>query len=157
MEFNNEKHIEKLLAKYFEATTTVAEEKELQAYFNGDDVAPHLQEYTLMFQYFAVAKEERYTGEVPVTRSTPSNMLSYKKWISVAAVAVLSFGIYFTVNNQQTNSGSEMTIAEQQEAEKAYQQTKEAFKLLAMNLEKGKEQMSYLKEFEETKEKVFNK
>ena len=57
MELTN---IEKLLEKYFEATTTVAEEQTLKQYFLQDHVAPHLQQYQVMFRYFSKAGEERF-------------------------------------------------------------------------------------------------
>jgi hypothetical protein len=137
MELDN---IEKLLEKYFEATATVAEEQALRAYFAGDEVAPHLQQFAPMFGYFSAAKNERFTGKVPLkTRKNRS------KWLSVAAVVVLVFGIYF--GNQYN---------EQQQAEFAYNQTKEALRILAENLDRGTEKVAYLHEFEQTKEKIFN-
>ena len=137
MELDN---IEKLLEKYFDATATVAEEQALRAYFTGDGVAPHLEQYAPMFGYFSAAKNERFTGEVPLkTRKNRS------KWLSVAAVAVIVFGIYF---------GNK--YKEQQQAEFAYNQTKEALRLLAENLDRGTEKVAYLTEFEQTTEKIFN-
>lgn len=137
MELDN---IEKLLEKYFDATATVAEEQTLRAYFAGDEVAPHLQQYAPMFGYFSAAKNERFTGEVPLkTRKTRS------KWLSVAAIAVIVFGIYF---------GNK--YKEQQQAEFAYNQTREALRLLAENLDRGTEKVAYLNEFEQTKQKIFN-
>ena len=58
MELDN---IEKLLEKYFKATTTVAEEKTLETYFSQESVATHLEQYAPIFQYFSTAKEERFT------------------------------------------------------------------------------------------------
>ncbi len=132
--------IEKLVEKYFEATTTVAEEQILRDYFAREEVAPHLRPYSPMFSYFSAAKNERYTGEVPL--KTRKNL---SRWISVAAVAVLVFGIYFGLNYQK-----------QQQAEFAYHQTKEALRLLAVNLDRGTEKVAYLNEFEETKQKIYN-
>ncbi|MGX1929202.1 hypothetical protein [Flagellimonas sp. 2504JD4-2] len=137
MELDN---IEKLLEKYFEATTTVAEEKTLQAYFSQESVATHLEQYKPMFNYFSNAKEERYTKQVPLKPRR-----NYYKWISVAAVAVLSFGIYF--GNQ---------YQEKRQAEFAYQETKKAFELLAENFGKGTEKVAYLQEFEVAKQKIYN-
>ncbi|WP_411031993.1 hypothetical protein [Spongiimicrobium sp. 3-5] len=133
--------IEKLLEKYFEATTTVAEEETLRAYFSQEGVATHLKQYAPMFKYFSNAKEERFTKQVPLK---PRN--NYYKWISVAAVAVLTFGIYFGKSYQ-----------EQREAKYAYNQTKKALTLLAENFGRGTEKVAYLNEFEETKRKVYNK
>jgi len=41
--------VEQLLEKYYEATTTVAEEDVLRAYFTQEDVAPHLQMHAPLF------------------------------------------------------------------------------------------------------------
>jgi hypothetical protein len=131
--------IEKLLEKYFEAETTEAEEQVLREYFTGGSVAEHLKEYSTMFSYFSQAKEERFTKQVPL-----KPRVNYYKWISVAAVAVLIFGIYFGKQNQ-----------EQKEAEYAYQQTKKALGLLAQNLDRGTQKVAYLNEFQETKQKIY--
>ena len=132
--------IEILLEKYFEATTTVAEEEQLRDYFSQDSVAPHLEQYTPMFTYFSKAKDERFTKQVPL-----KPRVSYHKWISIAAVAVMAFGIYF---------GND--YREQREAEFAYQETKKALSLLAQNLERGTEKVAYLNEFEQAKQKIYN-
>lgn len=132
--------IEKLLEKYFEATSTVAEEETLRAYFSQENVATHLKQYAPMFQYFSNAKEERFTKQVPLKPRKKQY-----KWISVAAVAVLTFGIYFGKSYQ-----------EQREAEYAYNETKKALSLLAENFGRGTEKVAYLNEFEITKRKVYN-
>ncbi|MCM4169172.1 hypothetical protein KCTC52924_00059 [Arenibacter antarcticus] len=135
--------IEKLLEKYFEATATVAEEETLRDYFKNENIPVHLKQYAPMFQYFSVAKEERFTKQVPLKPRK-----SYLEWASVAAVAVLVFGIYFG------NEYSEKQ--EQKKAEYAYQETKKALSLLAANFERGTEKVAYLNEFEATKEKIYN-
>jgi len=137
MELDN---IEKLLEKYFEASTTVVEEVQLRDYFSQEKVATHLEQYRPMFNYFSNAKEERYTRQVPL-----KPRVNYYKWISVAAVAVLTFGIYF---------GNE--YQEKKKAEYAYEETKKAFELLAENFNRGTEKVAYLKEFEVAKQKIYN-
>ncbi|AWX43072.1 hypothetical protein HME9304_00059 [Flagellimonas maritima] len=132
--------IEKLLEKYFEATTTVAEEKTLQAYFSQESVATHLEQYRPMFNYFSSAKDEKYTRQVPLKPRK-----NYYKWISVAAVVVLTFGLYF---------GNE--YRERKKAEYAYQETKKAFELLAENFGRGTEKVAHLKEFQIAKQKIYN-
>ncbi|NNJ89159.1 MAG: hypothetical protein HKP53_07140 [Eudoraea sp.] len=131
--------IERLLEKYFEAQTTESEEQVLRDYFTGDNVAEHLEQYSSMFSYFSSAKQERFTKQVPLKTKKV-----YYRWISVAAVVVLAFGIYF--GNQ---------YQEKREAEYAYLQTKKALGLLAENLDRGTKKVAYLHEFEETKQKIY--
>lgn len=143
MELDN---IEKLLERYFDATTTVAEEEALRAYFLTDKVAPHLEQYAPMFIYFSEAKEERFTKQVPLTPRK-----NYLKWASVAAVAVFMVGLYF-----YRPAPTPVTLADaytQEEIESA----QEAFALLAMNFNKGTEQLYHLEEFEKTTNKFLTK
>jgi hypothetical protein len=141
MELDN---IEKLLEKYFEASTTAAEEEALKVYFSQEKVAPHLEQYAPLFRYFSNAKEERFTKQVSLNPRK-----SYYKWISVAAVAVLAFGVYFGPDRYRD-------YQEQKEAEYAYQETRKALNLLAENFGRGTEKMAYLNQFEETKQKIYN-
>ena len=98
-----------------------------------------------MFHYFSEAKEERFTKQVPLKpRGT------FYKWASVAAVAVLAFGLYFG------NEYREKQISDKEKALLAYNQTKKAFALLAENFNKGTEKVAYLNEFEEAKQKIYN-
>lgn len=131
--------IERILEKYFEATTTAAEERELREYFSGGDIPPHLEAYAPMFAYFSQAKNERSTRQVPLKPRR-----TYIQWISVAAVAVLMLGLYF---------GSQ--YREQREAEYAYEQTRKALGLIAQNLDRGTQKVAHLNEFEETKQKIY--
>ena len=156
--------IEKLLEKYDNGETTLQEEQQLKNYFVQETVAPHLEVYKPMFVYFLQTQKEQYTKEVPLQ---PKKTYTLYKWISVAAIAVLMFGIYTQVGNQ-SKSLDELT----QDELVAYNQTMEAFNLLASNfnkgtesinalslvstsLEKGTENISYLEEFSNTTNKIF--
>jgi len=149
--------IEKLVEKYFEAATTVAEEKMLRTYFSQKDVATHLEQYTPMFQYFSAAKEEEFTKQVPldtIARTSPKRKFNYR-WLSVAAAGLILFGIYFGTKYSANSSGlSEQELAEAKLAEK---ELKKAMGLLAENFNRGTEKVAYLNQFEETKQKVYNK
>ena len=57
-------NIEKLVEKYLNAETTLQEETTLKNYFTEGSVAPHLQEYAYMFNYFATVKDETYTKTI---------------------------------------------------------------------------------------------
>ena len=126
-------NIEKLIEKYHNAETSLQEEAQLKAYFNGDHVAPELEHYKPMFQYFSQSKKEQYTKDVPLnTKKT-----KLYQWISVAAVAVLMIGLVvptFIGPSEQ----------EKQEALLAYNQTIEAFNLISLGMNEGKQQLNSL-------------
>ena len=131
-------NIEKLVAKYLEATTTVQEEQELQLYFSQENVAPHLEEYQPMFQYFTTLKAEKYTRNVPLQPRK-----NYLKWISVAAVFILASGLFL----QNWN--------EHRKAEQAFVDFKNTMTLVSENFNTGASQINHLTQFEETTNKIF--
>jgi lysine/ornithine N-monooxygenase len=157
-------NIEKLLEKYDNAETTLQEEQQLKNYFSQETVAPHLEVYKPMFMYFSQTQNEQFTKTIPL--ETKKTYTLYK-WISVAAIAVLMFAVYTQIGNQVKS----MDNLSQDEL-MAYNQTVEAFNLLASkfnkgtesmdaltlmsaSLEKGTENVSYLGEFSNTQNKIF--
>lgn len=154
--------IEKLLEKYDNGETTLKEEKQLHAYFNQDEIAPHLESYRVMFQYFNKTKQEHFTKDVPLKSKT----YSLYKWISVAAVAVLMLTVFTQFDNKKSlnDLNSEELLA--------YNQTMEALNLVSSkfnkgatslnalniagtNFEKGAEQVGYISEFSTATNKIF--
>ena len=131
-------NIENLLEKYFEATTTVQEEQELQAYFSQDNVAPHLQEYQPMFQHFTNLKSEQFTRNVPLKPRK-----NYLKWISVAAVFLLTTGLFFNEWDKQ------------RKAEEAFADLKMTMSLVSESFNTGASHINHLAQFEETTNKFF--
>ncbi|WP_405414259.1 hypothetical protein [Maribacter sp. Asnod1-A12] len=138
--------IEKLIEKYFEATATVAEEEMLKSYFSEDDIAPHLEQYAPLFKYFSKVKEERFTKQIQLKPK-----INYLKWVSVAAIAIFMVGFYF-----YQPTPPPVTLADEYTAEEI-ESAKEALALLAMNFNKGTEQLYYLEEFEKTTNKFLIK
>ena len=122
-------NIEQLIEKYNNAETTLKEEAQLKAYFLSDDVAPHLEHYKPMFQYFLQSKKEQYTKDVPLnTKKT-----KLYQWISVAAVAVLMLGIFIP----NWNSGPKTLADYTPEEQKLYLETKQALSLISENFNEG--------------------
>ena len=131
-------NIEKLLEKYLDAETTIAEENNLKANFSGDNVAPHLEEYRAMFGYFSANKNEKFTKTIQL-KTQKRNW----KWLSVAASIVLLVSVYTGYQKNQ-----------QQKVEKIYNETQMAFNILSANLNKGTVAISKLQEFETTTNKI---
>jgi len=132
-------NIEKLVEKYLNATTSLQEEETLRNYFLLDNVAPHLQEYQMMFSYFKKSKDEIYTKPIQL-KSKKTNW----KWLSVAASVVLLFSVY---------AGNE--YYQHQKAKKQFAQVKEALKMVSMNLNKGNKAVATLYTYENTVKKIF--
>ena len=156
--------IEQLIEKYENGETTLQEEQQLKDYFSQETVAPHLEMYQPIFQYFIQTQKEQFTKDVPLE---PKKTINLYRWIAVAAVAIFMLGIYIVVGNESKtldNLSSEEQLA--------YNQTIEAFSILSSNFNKGKENMNalglmsnsiekgtqkitYLNEFSRTTNKIF--
>jgi hypothetical protein len=130
--------IEKLIEKYDNGETTLQEEQQLKNYFSQETVAPHLEVYKSMFQYFLQTHEERFTKDVPLK---PRKTNTLYKWISVAAIAVLMFGIYTQVGNQpQSRTLADLSPTERE----AYDKTMEVFNLVSSKFSEGTESLTAL-------------
>jgi len=140
--------IEKLMGKYFEATTTVAEEETLKRYFSQKNVAPHLEQYTSMFNHFSAAKKETFTT-YPEFVGTVQQKKNRYRWISAAAAVLVPIAIGAGIYTVKTHQ-------DRKQAEYAYNETKKALDLLAENFGRGTQKVAYLKEFETTKQKIYN-
>ena len=139
MALNN---IEQLFKKYLEAETSINEEQELQRYFSSPNVAPHLEEYRALFQYFSIAKNEKTNVTVAL-----KPRIKYLKWGSVAACIIFALG-FFTFNTMNKNN-------EHEEALLAYYQTKEALNIVSEQFNAGTTKIKYLNAFETSKQQIF--
>ncbi|NNK59362.1 MAG: hypothetical protein HKP00_01970 [Flavobacteriaceae bacterium] len=125
-----------LLEKYDNGKTTLLEEQQLKDYFSQETVAPELEVYQPLFAYFSQSQKEQFTKDVPLK---PEKTFTMYKWISVAAIAVLMFGI--TIFNPFERA--ERTYAQLTEQEKMdYDNAMLAFNLLSSNFKKGTDNMS---------------
>ena len=145
--------IEALLDKYFEGETTLAQERELQQYFTSPDVAQHLEQYRSMFGFFAKEKEQRFDGTLPVE----PRKRKVVAWLSVAASVAVLLGIgtfaYQNLNSQSTDED----LGTYDNPELAMKETQKALDLLSGHFNKGVESVSYINEYEQSKELVFKK
>lgn len=127
-------NIEKLLEKYENGETSLKEEQELKDYFSQPNVAPHLEMYKPMFNYFLVNQDEQFTKQLPLKTKS---ILNYK-WLSVAAVAIFMVSIYFF---KPTNSG-EIILTEADKIE--INNAKAALAIMSKHFNEGTSQVSYL-------------
>lgn len=140
--------IEKLLEKYFEAETTIAEEKELKDYFASSDVAQHLEHYKPIFGYVTQAKQEQFTATIPLNTKKRKSVV----WLSVAATVAVMFGVALFTINQPTESED---LGTYDDPEVAFRETQKALALISESVNKGIGSMSYINEYEQSKNKIF--
>ena len=124
-------NIEKLVEKYLEAETTLQEETTLRNYFKEGDVAPHLQEYAFMFNYFTTTKDETYTKTIKL-EPKQSKKRNYK-WLSVAASIMLLLSVFIGKNEY-----------DRYKAKQTYAQITKGLQLLSDNLKKGENALAQL-------------
>lgn len=135
-------NIEQLVEKYLNAETTLQEETTLSNYFASNNVAPHLQEYSYMFNYFKQSKDETFTKNIQLKPSKPKKNW---KWLSVAASVALLVSVYVGYGNYQ----------QKQKEQQQFAQVQDALKLLSVNLNKGDKAVASLYTYENTVNKIF--
>jgi hypothetical protein len=154
--------IENILEKYFQGETTIAEENELKEYFSSPNVAQHLKQYQPVFGYFSQVKEQKSTQELEsLARTGAAILLKTKKrnvaWLSIAAstVVLLGIGTYFYLSENTTQVVALSELGTYDNPEKAFAETQKALALLSNNVNVGIESVQYIKEYEQSKNKIF--
>ena len=143
------KLVEQLLEKYFQGATTIAEEKQLKAYFSSNDVAPHLAKYQSLFGYFETQKGTQFEQKLPLQ---PRKQFSVK-WIVIAASFVVLFGLatfYFYPSEPKHED-----LGTYDNPEEAFIATQKALLMVSEQVNIGMESVAYLNEYEKTKKTIF--
>ena len=143
--------IEILIEKYFEGETSIAEEKELKAYFSSSDVAQHLEQYKPVFGYFSQAQHEQFTASIPLKSGKKQKRLA---WLSVAASVVVMLGIGFFAY-QNTSEPNQENLGVIDDPEIAFRETQKALALISKHVNTGIESVNYLSEYQQSKNKIF--
>ncbi|WP_298306555.1 hypothetical protein [Flavobacterium sp.] len=145
--------IENLIDKYFEGETSIAEENELKVYFSSTDVAQHLKQYQTIFGYFSQAKEQQFTQEIPLQTKKRNVVL----WLSIAASVVVMLGVGTMMYFNNDKEEQFVACTPEDNPELALQQTEKALALISEHLNIGIESVSYINEYEQSKNRIFKK
>lgn len=143
------KLVEQLLEKYFQGATTIAEEKQLKAYFSSNDVASHLAKYQALFGYFETQKETQFEQKLPLQPRKQNTV----KWIGIAASFVVLFGLatfYFYLSEPKHED-----LGTYDNPEEAFAATHKALLMVSKQVNVGMESVVYLEEYEKTKKTIF--
>ncbi|MEO5775828.1 MAG: hypothetical protein ABIQ27_02925 [Flavobacterium sp.] len=144
--------IENLLEKYFEAESSIAEEKELKDYFASSDVAQHLEQYKPIFGYAIQAKQEQFTATIPLKTNKRKSVV----WLSVAASVIVLLGVgLFTFSHY--NQPEYQDLGTIDDPEVAFRETQKALAMISESVNKGIGSMEYINEYEKSKNKIFKK
>lgn len=146
MEF---KLIEQLLEKYFQGATTIAEEKQLKAYFSSNNVAPNLQKYQSLFGYFETEKNAQFEQKLPLQTKKHRNV----KWIGIAASFVVLFGLATFYFNSSEPKKEDLGTFDNPEV--ALVETQKALLMISEQVNVGMKSVSHLNEYEKTKKTIF--
>lgn len=137
MELNN---IENLILKYNNGETSLKEEQQLKTFFAQETVPAHLEEYQPLFNYFTkIQSTETYNKSLPLK----TNKSEWYKWFSVAAVILISTGLYFNT----TFTGDDLGSYNQDETQLAYNQVVESLEMVSKNFNRGTSSVDYLQTF----------
>ena len=129
------KEIKELIDRYLAAETNLSEEERLRAYFSSENVDSSLNWAKMLFAFSETAREE----QLDLSSESPSMFDWRLVAASVAIICVTSFGVYRLQESHQ-----------QKQMQLAYQQTKEAFDLIATQMNKGTSSVSYLCYYEKS-------
>ncbi len=148
MEYLN---IKKLLDKYENGTTSIAEENSLRSYFKQEHIPPELEVYRPLFNYFQEAQNEKFNKEIVL--KTPKPMYKYLKYsVAVAATLIVLVGV--SINNKALSTTQLGTI---EQPEVAYKEVVKSLKMISEHLNKGTKSVAYLNTIENTTKLVFKK
>jgi hypothetical protein len=146
-----------LLDKYWEAETSVEEEKMLKAYFMTEGVDPSVRQYRSMFAHFDKEGSLEFTKELEIPsisiKTKEAKIIKlpfYKNIVAIAAILVLAIASVLVVryaipaNDVKTidkNSTMAATYIEIEDPEEALQYTEDALKLMAHIFNTGQEKL----------------
>lgn len=146
MELNK---IERLLSRYEEGETTLAEEKELRKYFSQEEIPEHLEAYALLFKFQSQQIKTTFTENEPIELERKNYRFA---WTSIAAVIIVALGLFYFNQSQRSLTTTEMSSVTEQE--QALEKTKQTLKMVSAMMNEGTSDLVYLQEFNKTKNQI---
>lgn len=143
------KIINNLLEKYWEGESSLQEEESLKQYFNNGNVAPELEQYKSLFQFFKEEQdvmisddfEKRFLVAIENEQKVIPAKVRKLSWMttirSIAAVGILLMGAVFVFQNLEKPKADVWAKYEVEDEQAAIEATKAALALLSGKMKKG--------------------
>ncbi|MFV0565065.1 MAG: hypothetical protein ACK5NB_04435 [Flavobacteriaceae bacterium] len=133
--------IEKLIEKYENGKTSLAEEHQLKAFFAQETVPLHLWGYKQLFAYFSENKKEQFAQNI----SLKTEKKRHYKWIATAAIAVILLGLCFQPIKSTYNQYAYGTYSNPEEA---LNEITKSLNMISNHFNKGVSSVGYLNEYD---------
>ena len=165
MELNR---IEILIERYWNCVTTVEEERELQEFFNSNEVPDSMAEVAQLFKYYASQQQKKLKDKgfdysvlqqvkntkSPKIRKLESNFQNYMR-VSAVLVLVIGGSLIFRLGIWQGEKPPMVLVEDTfSTPEEAYAETKRAFELIASKMNAGRTQTEKIKILSEAEDKI---
>jgi len=143
------KNINHLLEKYWKGETSLQDEEILKQYFNNGNIAPQLEQYKSLFQYFKKEQDliisknfdkqllDRIEKESIVVPAKFHRLYWMSSIRSVAAIGIFLIGAVFIFQNLSHNKTDVWAQYEIEDEQEAIEATKAALALLSEKMKKG--------------------
>ena len=158
----NTKEIEILLEKYFEASTTVEEERILREFFQGENLPEHLKSIRPLFRAIEIQsgiKSPVDQENLLMERINPAKRRFFYPnrrlyWISsIAATILLLFSIIYLNNRQDSTLSSNYSP---EDIQLAMLQTTEALNYISLKFNIGTAELSQLQKIDYARQTLEN-
>ena len=160
--------IDILLERYWNCVSTIEEERELQEFFNNNEVPESMADVAQLFKYYAAQQSEKLEdkgfdqqvlSQVKETKSPKLRTLesNFRNYMRVAAVLVLVIGgsLIFRMGIWQGEKPPMVLVEDTfSTPEEAYAETKRAFELIASKMNAGRTQTEKIKVLSEAEDKI---
>lgn len=143
------KNINHLLEKYWEGETSLQEEESIKQYFNNGKVAPELEQYKSLFQYFKEEQdvmisddfEKRLLEQIENEQKVVPAKVRKLSWMTsvraTAAVGIILMAAVFVFQNMEGEEKDVWAQYEVEDEQEAIEATKAALALLSGKMKKG--------------------
>lgn len=161
------KSIEALLEKYWNAETSLEEEKQLRDFFQGGNVPEHLKEAAELFRYFGEEKNKSIIDasfDKAVTKQISQRhggkVIDVKNWFQMARIAagivVIVAAVYLIGQEVRRSSPNEIPDTES-DPKLAFEETKKALMMISKGFRKAEKEASKINLINEAEEKIQHK